>query len=71
MVVLDDDPTGTSTIHIQPVLTEWTPQALSAAWDESETTSCILTNSRRYLLRDAAAMNREISHNLVQVARRF
>lgn len=67
VVVLDDDPTGTQTVHGLPVLTEWTPEALAAAWDEAETTFYVLTNSRRYPLEQAQAMNREIAHNLSQV----
>jgi len=70
VVVLDDDPTGTQTVHGLPVVTEWTPETLAAAWDESETTFYVLTNSRRYLLEQASAMNREIAHNLAQVARK-
>ena len=69
VVVLDDDPTGTQTVHGLPVLTGWTPEALAAAWDEAKTTFYVLTNSRRYPLAKAAAMNREIAQNLCQVAR--
>jgi uncharacterized protein YgbK (DUF1537 family) len=69
VVVLDDDPTGTQTVHDLPVLTEWTPEALAAAWEEAETTFYVLTNSRRYPLEQAQAMNREIARNLCQVAR--
>jgi uncharacterized protein YgbK (DUF1537 family) len=69
VVVLDDDPTGTQTVHGLPVLTEWTPEALAAAWDEAETTFYVLTNSRRFPLEEAAAMNREIARHLAQVAR--
>jgi len=46
VVVLDDDPTGTQTVHGLPVLTQWTPEALAAAWQETGTTFYILTNSR-------------------------
>jgi uncharacterized protein YgbK (DUF1537 family) len=70
VVVLDDDPTGTQTVHGLPVLTEWTPKALATAWDEAETTFYVLTNSRRYPPEEAAAMNREIARNLAQVARK-
>ncbi len=69
VVVLDDDPTGTQTVHDLPVLTEWTPGALAAAWEEAETTFYILTNSRRYPLAEATAMNQEIARNLCHVAR--
>jgi uncharacterized protein YgbK (DUF1537 family) len=69
VVVLDDDPTGTQTVHSLPVLTEWTPQVLAAAWEEAETTFYILTNSRRHPSEVAAQMNREIAHNVARVAR--
>jgi len=69
IVVLDDDPTGTQTVHDLPVLTEWTPEALDEAWDGAGTTFYVLTNSRRYPLDQAAAMNREIARNLAAVAR--
>jgi len=69
VVVLDDDPTGTQTVHDLPVLTRWTPDDLAAAWDEAETTFYVLTNSRRYPLEEASAMNREIARNLVRGAR--
>ena len=69
VVVLDDDPTGTQTVHGLPVLTEWAPEDLAAAWEETETTFYVLTNSRRYGLADAATMNREIARNLARVAR--
>jgi uncharacterized protein YgbK (DUF1537 family) len=69
VVVLDDDPTGTQTVHSLPVLTEWTAEALSAAWDEAATCFYVLTNSRRYPMNEALTMNREIALNLAQVAR--
>ncbi|UCC64060.1 MAG: hydroxyacid dehydrogenase [Anaerolineae bacterium] len=69
VVVMDDDPTGTQTVHSLPVLTEWTPEALAAAWDEADTTFYVLTNSRRYPLAQARAMNQEIARHLAAVAR--
>ena len=69
VVVLDDDPTGTQTVHSLPVLTTWTPEALAVAWDQAETTFYVLTNSRRYPLEEAMTMNREIARNLAAVAR--
>ena len=69
VVVLDDDPTGTQTVHDLPVVTEWSPDVLAAAWDESATTFYVLTNSRRYPLDRAAAINREVARSLTAVAR--
>jgi uncharacterized protein YgbK (DUF1537 family) len=68
VVVLDDDPTGTQTVHDVPVVTEWTVDALAEAWAEAVTTFYVLTNSRRYPLDEAAALNREIARNLAVVA---
>lgn len=70
VIVLDDDPTGTQTVQDVLVLTEWTPEALDTAWGEAETTFYVLTNSRRYPLGEASAMNREIARNLAAVARK-
>jgi uncharacterized protein YgbK (DUF1537 family) len=69
VIVLDDDPTGTQTVHSLPVLTEWTSQVLAAAWDEAETTFYVLTNSRRHPPDVAAALSRQIARNVAQVAR--
>ena len=69
VVVLDDDPTGTQTVHDVTLLTEWSLEALATAWDEAATTFYVLTNSRRYPLEEAAATNREIARNLAAVAR--
>ncbi len=68
VVVLDDDPTGTQTVHDLPVLTGWEIETLSAAWEEAATCFYILTNSRRYPVEEAIAMNREIAYNVAQVA---
>jgi uncharacterized protein YgbK (DUF1537 family) len=68
VVVLDDDPTGTQTVHDLPVLTEWAPEALATAWDEAVTVFYVLTNSRRYPVEEAAAMNRAIARDLARVA---
>jgi len=69
IVVLDDDPTGTQTVHDLPVLTEWTVEALGKAWDQAGSTFYLLTNSRRYPTDQAEMMNREIAHSLASVAR--
>lgn len=70
VVVLDDDPTGTQTVHGIPVLTRWSVEALAAELDNDLPAFYILTNSRSLLLPDAQALNREIGHNLVKAAER-
>jgi uncharacterized protein YgbK (DUF1537 family) len=68
VVVLDDDPTGTQTVHDITVLTRWDVPMLSGALAEPEPIVYILTNSRRYPLEEAQAMIREIAHNLLQAS---
>ena len=69
IVALDDDPTGTQTVHDIWVLTRWEVSDLTAALSDGETALYILTNSRSMPLPDAQQMNREIAANLVQASR--
>jgi uncharacterized protein YgbK (DUF1537 family) len=64
VVVLDDDPTGTQTVHHVPVLTHWTVEELAAELLSPGPVFYILTNSRSLHPEKAAALNREIGHNL-------
>lgn len=68
VVVLDDDPTGTQTVYDITVLTRWDVQALTSALAEPDPIVFILTNSRRFPLAEAQAMNREIARNLLQAS---
>ena len=56
LVVLDDDPTGTQTVHEVPVLTTWDAAALGAEFDLPGHCFYILTNSRSLLPADAKAL---------------
>jgi uncharacterized protein YgbK (DUF1537 family) len=73
VVVLDDDPTGTQTVHGIPVLTEWSIPALRAELDNDLSVFFLLTNSRSLPLAEAQALNADIGRNLKQAAqgRRF
>ena len=64
LVVLDDDPTGTQTVHDTPVLTTWDVAALRAEFAQPEPCFYILTNSRSLVSSDARALNHEIATNL-------
>ena len=46
VVVLDDDPTGTQTVHGVPVLTDWPVEALAAELVSNDPAVYLLTNSR-------------------------
>lgn len=69
LVVLDDDPTGTQTVHDVPVLTEWSPSSLQAELERGGPVFFVLTNSRSLPLAEAQALNTEIGRNLTAAAR--
>jgi uncharacterized protein YgbK (DUF1537 family) len=68
LVVLDDDPTGTQTVHGIPVLTQWSTAALAAELQRSHVAFYILTNSRSLPADEACRLNREIGANLKAAA---
>jgi uncharacterized protein YgbK (DUF1537 family) len=70
VVVLDDDPTGTQTVHNTPVLTEWSVEALESEFQKDFPAFYILTNSRSLPLPLARSLNSEIGRNLVEAGRR-
>ncbi len=69
-VVLDDDPTGTQTMHGIDVLADWSVEALGAALRDPRPCFYVLTNSRSLPTAEAAALSREIAGNLAQAASR-
>ncbi len=69
LVVLDDDPTGTQTVHDVPVLTGWSTEALGDEFRSGCPLFYILTNSRSLSLTEACSVNGEIGCRLVDAAR--
>ena len=65
LVVLDDDPTGTQTVHDIAVLTEWAVESLAAELQRDAPAFYLLTNSRSLPLAEAQALHQEIARNLV------
>jgi hypothetical protein len=61
VVVLDDDPTGTQTVHDIPVLTQWSVESLRAELESEVPCFYILTNSRSLPLPSAQTMNAQIA----------
>ena len=70
VAVLDDDPTGTQTVHNTPVLTDWSVEALQAELLSELPAFYILTNSRSLTLSAAQALNAEIGRNLIEAGKR-
>ncbi len=64
LVVLDDDPTGTQTVHDVAVLTRWDVATLQHELRAPGAVFYILTNSRSLPEADASDINREVALNL-------
>ena len=68
-VVLDDDPTGTQTVHGVDVLADWSVGALSAALSAPGPCFFILTNTRSLPEAEAASLVERITANLCAASR--
>ena len=70
VLVLDDDPTGTQTVHDLWVLTRWTDDELRTAFTaDAPAVTYVLTNSRSLPAAEAAALNRTIAERACRLAR--
>lgn len=69
LVVLDDDPTGTQTVHGVPVLTNWDVETLRAELASGPDAFYLLTNSRSMSPAEASALNAEIGRNLARASK--
>ena len=70
VVVLDDDPTGTQTIHDLPVLTRWPPDSLEEELNAPGPAFYLLTNSRSLSPESAYRLNHQIGCDLIKAAQR-
>jgi uncharacterized protein YgbK (DUF1537 family) len=70
VVVLDDDPTGTQTVHGIDVLSDWSVSALAGALADPRPCFFVLTNSRSMTPGRASALSREVAANLAEAAGR-
>ncbi len=64
IIVLDDDPTGSQTVHSCLLLTDWREQALQEALRDDSPLIFVLTNTRSMDPDEAAAVTREVCRNL-------
>ena len=67
LLVIDDDPTGTQSVHGVPVLTAWSREDLAGAMADARTVF-VLTNSRSLPEREAIAVNTEITERAAAIA---
>lgn len=63
-IILDDDPTGTQTVHDVTVLTAWDVEMLTDQFDTGELAFFILTNSRALPVTHAYKLIADICYNL-------
>lgn len=69
-VVLDDDPTGTQTVHDVPVYTDWSVSSLCEAFREPGNLFFLLTNSRAMTASETTALHKEITKNVSAAAKK-
>ena len=64
IIILDDDPTGSQTVHNCLLLTRWDPVTLRQALLDEAPLFFVLTNTRGMAAQRAAHVTREVCHNL-------
>ncbi len=71
IVVLDDDPTGSQTVHGVPVYTRWDRESIREAFAAPGRLFYILTNSRAFSETETRRVHTEIGENLAAVSLPF
>ena len=64
IIVLDDDPTGSQTVHSCLLLTRWDVETLRIGLADASPIMFVLTNTRSLTPEDAAKVTREVCRNL-------
>lgn len=71
VIVLDDDPTGTQTVHGIPVLTQWSQEHIEEELRKGTPLFYILTNSRSLDTEPARELASEIGRNICEAAEKM
>lgn len=69
LVVLDDDPTGTQTVHDVSVYTDWSLDSVRQGFEEPDKLFFILTNSRSFTAEQTVKAHQEIAAAVAEAAR--
>ena len=64
IIVLDDDPTGSQTVHSCLLLLRWDVETLRLGLGDEVPIFFVLTNTRALTPEKAASVTREVCHNL-------
>lgn len=70
IIVLDDDPTGTQTVHDISVYTEWTDDALTQGFEEENSEFYVLTNSRAFSKEHTTEVHQTIAKRVSAIAKK-
>lgn len=68
IVALDDDPTGTQTVHGVSVYTDWMADSVRKGFEEANRLFYILTNSRGFTSEQTIAAHKEIARTVRKVS---
>lgn len=68
IIVLDDDPTGTQTVHGVPVFTDWEKETLRCGFEQEKKLFFVLTNSRSFSREKTIAVHREIGRRIREIS---
>ncbi|MCX7658455.1 MAG: hydroxyacid dehydrogenase [Oscillospiraceae bacterium] len=71
IIVLDDDPTGTQTVHDVPVYTDWSVQSLQEGFLEDSPLFFVLTNSRSFSIEKTISVHRDIAKNILEISEKL
>ena len=69
IIVLDDDPTGVQTVHDIYVYTNWKEDTIREAFQDGNTMSFILTNSRSFSEDETRRVHREIGKRIQKISK--
>ena len=71
IIVLDDDPTGTQTVHGVRVYTDYAESTLREAFESGDPLFFVLTNSRSFSREETIRVHREIGSAVKKLAEEF
>jgi len=70
IIVLDDDPTGTQTVHDIDVYTDWSEESIKSGFDSSKM-FFVLTNSRAFDEQTTKDVHRDIAKKILKQSKDF
>ena len=64
IIVLDDDPTGSQTVHSCLLLMEWDIETIRLGLRDKSSILFIITNTRALISEEAKKITQQVCHNL-------